>query len=140
MLHVLMKGTSLHQIYRKPVNLLQRFSVPIKTLLFSIFRRISMHCVLSSGTQRCAALHWQSDEIKILNITFSRVGIKATSCRVYTQARALLQLASLLITEILLSSYVLVAIKMFKNFYKIVFYSTTCSFTKNVMITQVNVL
>ena len=62
-----------------PGNLILRHSVPIKTLLFSIFRRILKYCVLSGGTQwscRSSAFYcYRSEEMKTLNILFPQVGI-----------------------------------------------------------------
>ena len=40
------------------------------------------HCMLSGRTQRHALLRHQSDEMKILNILFSRMGIEHTTCGV----------------------------------------------------------
>ena len=38
------------------------------------------HYVLSGGTQRRALPHYQSEEIKILNISFPRIGMEPTAC------------------------------------------------------------
>ena len=40
--------------------------------------------VLSGGNQRCALLRHKSEEMKKINIQFSRVVIKPTTCRVYS--------------------------------------------------------
>ena len=37
-----------------------------------------------SGTQRRALLQYKSEEMKILNISFSRVGIELTTYRTYS--------------------------------------------------------
>ena len=41
-----------------------------------------LRCLLSGGTQRRALPRPQSEELKILNISFPRVGIEPTKCRV----------------------------------------------------------
>ena len=41
--------------------------------------------MLSGGTQRRALPRYQCKEMKILNITFQRVGIEATTYRVYSR-------------------------------------------------------
>ena len=68
---------------REPGNVVLRHSVRMKTrsLLSAEFWR---HCVLSGGTLRTALARYQSKEMKILNISFFRVGFKLTTCRVYS--------------------------------------------------------
>ena len=46
------------------------------------------HCVLNGGTQRRALARQQSEEMKILNILFIRVGIESTTRHVYSHVGA----------------------------------------------------
>ena len=41
--------------------------------------------MLSGGTQRRILLYYHSELMKILNITFPRVGIEPTTCHVYNR-------------------------------------------------------
>ena len=52
----------------------------LRSPLSAEFRR---HCVLSGGTPRRTLPLYQSEEIKILNSSFSRMRIEPTICRVY---------------------------------------------------------
>ena len=44
-----------------------------------------IHSVPSSGTQRRALRRYQTEEMKIFNISIPRVGIELTTCRVYSR-------------------------------------------------------
>ena len=59
----------------------QVMQVSVKTLRSPLSVKFGIHCVLSGGTQRCALPRHQSEKVKILNITFPRVEIEITTCR-----------------------------------------------------------
>ena len=60
------------------------FFFSVKTLFFSRSAEFRNHYVLSGATQRRALrIRRQSEEIKILSISFSRVEFEPTTCRVY---------------------------------------------------------
>ena len=54
-------------------------SIPIKTLPFPTFHRILQTGVFSGGTERRISPRYHSEEMKIFNITFPRVGIEFTT-------------------------------------------------------------
>ena len=47
----------------------------VKTFRFPLSAEYWRHCVLSGGTQRGALHRYQSEEMKILNISYSLMGI-----------------------------------------------------------------
>ena len=61
----------------------------VKTLRFS--PSSGRHCVLSGGTRRRALPRHQSEEMKMLNISFLPVGIEPTTSRVYSHTLVLLR-------------------------------------------------
>ena len=54
-----------------------------KTLRSRICAIFWKHCVLSGGTQYRVFVSISNQKMKLLNISFSGVGIEPTTCRVY---------------------------------------------------------
>ena len=57
----------------------------VKTFRTPLSAEFRKHCVLSGGTQRRVLPRYQCKKMKILNITFQRVGIEATTYCVYSR-------------------------------------------------------
>ena len=64
------------------MNLVLRYSVPLKRLSFPTFRRIPATLRVSGGTQRRSFPCYQKKKMKILDISLPRVEIEPTTCRV----------------------------------------------------------
>ena len=62
-----------------------RHSDSIKTLPFPTFHRI-LYCILSTKTQRRTLPHYQSEEMKLLNISLPQMGIELTIRRTHRLA------------------------------------------------------